>query len=165
MKNIRSSIFETNSSSTHSITISIDIPLVLDTIEPDEDGRIILNGGKFTSYRSDINSAIDKANYYAVRCLWNKYDSEKKLERLSEIIRKQTGAKEVIYNIKFPDYYGDNDMYDDTYSEFDHDHCNIYFGSSDNESDIDEIFKLPPCNLDMLTNFIFNPKCFVSFNS
>lgn len=86
---IRKSVFETNSSSSHSISLATeDKEFVLDTIYPDQDGRIFLTGGEFGWEWFKHNDALTKANYAAQDSI--------NMELLVEVIKEQTGATEVI---------------------------------------------------------------------
>lgn len=89
---IRNNVFETNSSSTHSISIRVGNQW--DTIIPDEEGKIYLNGGEFGWQWEKFNDALTKANYCAVDYIYDDF----KIEMLKEIICEYTGAKEVIMN-------------------------------------------------------------------
>lgn len=67
MKNIRNGIFETNSSSSHSITIcKVTNGIYDDTILPGENGIIVLTGGRFGWEWREYNDALTKANYCAI---------------------------------------------------------------------------------------------------
>jgi hypothetical protein len=92
MKNIRSSVFETNSSSTHSISISKDSYGILETIVPNDNGIIILIGGEFGWEWEKYNDALTKANYCAVDNINNR-------DMLIEVIKEHTGAKDVVIAI------------------------------------------------------------------
>jgi hypothetical protein len=98
MIKIRHAVFETNSSSTHSISIQSFKPIdgILDTIYPDSNGNITLFGGEFGWEEETYNDALTKANYCAV----DAEGDNKKLEMLSKLIKQHTGAKEVIYELK-----------------------------------------------------------------
>lgn len=86
----RKGVFETNSSSMHSISISDDVEYY-ETIYPDENGIIILIGGEFGWEIEKYNDAWTKANYAAVDVNGNK----EKTSMLKKVIREHTGAKEV----------------------------------------------------------------------
>ena len=62
---IRRNVFETNSSSSHSITIE-GVPTQDSTLVPDSDGTITLTGGQFGWTWARFNDALTKANYCAV---------------------------------------------------------------------------------------------------
>lgn len=109
MKNIRHNVFETNSSSSHSISISSNDPPEFDTIYPDKDGKIILTGGEFGWEYENYFDSLTKANYCAIDC---KNDSVME-QMLIEVIKEHTGASEVILKI-------DTDWNSGNYSYIDH---------------------------------------------
>lgn len=90
---VRKNIFETNSSSSHSITIQDGD--YWDTIEADEYGMITLTGGQFGWEWVKYNDALTKANYCAVNYIHN----DDKLEMLKEVIMEYTGCKRLIIDI------------------------------------------------------------------
>lgn len=94
MINVRLNVFETNSSSSHSITISpsTDCP---DTIHVREHGTIILRGGEFGWEWETYSDALEKANYCAVDCK----DDPEKQKMLINVIKKHTKAKRVIIDL------------------------------------------------------------------
>lgn len=97
----RKEIFETNSSSTHSISICEDIKnYVMDYIEPDGDGNIILTGGSFGWAWEKFDDAKTKANYCAQAISeMEKYPKEALM--LAEVISEQTGANEIIFDFGY----------------------------------------------------------------
>ena len=104
-KLIRTGVFETNSSSSHSISISADSDYILDgtTLVPDYNGEIKLRGGQFGWEWERFFDANTKANYCAVGCQNNDYFTD----MLIEVIKEQTGADEV--TISLGDSYIDHD--------------------------------------------------------
>ena len=94
MKNIRKNVFETNSSSSHSISISSRDNL-FDYLDQDENGIITLNGGEFGWSGGDFFDAETKANYCAV----DVYNDPKKRQMLIDVIKEHTGCKGVVLNI------------------------------------------------------------------
>jgi hypothetical protein len=88
---IRNSVFETNSSSQHSMSIS-EGNIVYDSISPDYDGVIRLSGGEYGWQTEKHNSTVFKANYLAQAYK----DQEHLTEKLVSIIEEHTGAKVVI---------------------------------------------------------------------
>ena len=82
---IRKSLFETNSSSTHSITIQESG----DYTSIKHNGRIELVGGKFGWEWAAYRDPETKANYCAVYAAGN----ESKIEMLKEVISEHTGAE------------------------------------------------------------------------
>lgn len=133
MKKIREGVFETNSSSTHSISIASGKCKMIDTIFPDENGDIVLNGGQFGWEIREYNNAITKANYCAI----DQFDNLDRIKMLSEVILEQTGAKRLILDFT-------NNYKDKNYSYIDH----------QSEGTSNEAFE----SKEILRNFIFNPE-------
>lgn len=100
MKQIRQSVFETNSSSTHSICIAMNPKGVYSTITPDAEGNVVLDGGEFGWEVETYTDPITKANYCAVDNL----EDEDKLEMLKTVIKEQTGCNEVIILAQCDEY-------------------------------------------------------------
>jgi hypothetical protein len=93
-KLIRTGVFETNSSSAHSVSIADNTKeFVLDTIYPDQDGNVTLEGGEFGWGWFKHNDALTKANYAAVDSMGN--DSFREI--LTKVLKDQTGAEEIVY--------------------------------------------------------------------
>lgn len=86
---IRKSVFETNSSSSHSITIGIGTEW--DNIIPNEKGNIILEGGEFGWECDSFNDALTKANYCAIDFLHDK----ELIEQLKRVIKDYTNCNKV----------------------------------------------------------------------
>ena len=97
MKTTRIGIFETNSSSTHSISLSKFN--IIDASFPLEDDKIILRGGEFGWGYEKITNALTKANYCAVAY---QYD-ESRLEMLKEAFHKVLG-EDIEVEINIDDY-------------------------------------------------------------
>lgn len=95
MINIREKVFETNSSSTHSITIASNSSGIYNTITPDK-GVVTLTGGEFGWEWKKYNDPLTKANYAAVYAQNNSI----KLNTLINVIKEHTGAKEVALDVK-----------------------------------------------------------------
>lgn len=144
MRKIRQGVFETNSSSTHSVSISkknssdfMDTSLV-----PDEDGNIVLTGGEFGWEVCSYNDAGTKANYLAVALI--EYSNIKKspgsemYEMFLDVIKEQTGCKEVIMGFS-------TDWDADDYSYIDHGHEH-------------GILEQVCADAETLRNFLFNTK-------
>jgi len=128
-KLIRSDVFETNSSSSHSVSIGNETKeFVLDTIYPDQNGNITLTGGEFGWDWFKHNDAITKANYAAVA---SNYNSGLK-DILIEVLTEQTGADNIIFAFS-------DESDDENWSYIDHDSVNVC-----------------PINKYELKNFIFN---------
>jgi hypothetical protein len=107
MKNIRNSVFETNSSSTHSICISPDFDCLTDTIIPNEDGTILILGKEFDWGIEYYNDCETKVSYL----LTSFHERNKKAyERVTEIVKEHTGAKNVVFDLN--DGYIDHQSYE-----------------------------------------------------
>lgn len=90
-KLIRIGVFETNSSSAHSIAMaSATQQFILDTIYPDQFGRIYVNGGEFGWNWDKYNDAQTKLDYA--------YQDSVDIEMLERVVKEQTGATEVIFD-------------------------------------------------------------------
>ena len=106
-KLIRKSVFETNSSSSHSISLaSEDKEFVLDTIYPNQDGIVTINGDEFGWEWFKTNEALVKASYVAQ----SHVHSDRILDLLKEVIMEQTGAEDVIFS-GLDSGYVDHDSY------------------------------------------------------
>lgn len=98
---IRRGVFETNSSSAHSLSIAgPEKQFVMDVLYPNQNGVITLTGGEFGWEWFKHNDAETKANYAAVDFNGN----ETNTEMLIEVIKEQTGAETVILDIGENDY-------------------------------------------------------------
>ena len=101
-KLIRNGVFETNSSSAHSISIADDTKeFVFDTLYPDENGSIIINGDEFGRDWFKYNDARTKASYAALSLGLHSV--------LIDVIKEQTGALEV--GLKVDEGYIDHQSY------------------------------------------------------
>lgn len=133
MKSVRHNVWETNSSSTHSVSIN-SYSGVYESISPDKEGIITLKGGQFGWEWSKYTDALTKANYCAVHAGEN--DSLRNM--LRDVILDHTGAKDIVFDIVF------SWSEDREYSGIDHqslDTAEEAFSSKEN-----------------LKNFIFNPE-------
>jgi len=94
MIQIRKSVFETNSSSTHSISIeSGDVKLYSNI---NHNGIIVLSGGQFGWEEETYNDPMTKANY----CAQDWFEDNQKMEMLVEVIKNHTLADEVIFDLE-----------------------------------------------------------------
>ena len=109
---IRYGVFETNSSSTHSISVATGAA-VYETLPLSQDDYVVLKGGEFGWERADYNDALTKANYMAIYAMsWahkkprsegplteadHFYYKEEFTEILKGVIKRQTGCKDVIF--------------------------------------------------------------------
>jgi hypothetical protein len=94
-KLIRHGVYETNSSSSHSVSIGLQESkeFLLDTLYPDQDGIITIEGGEYGWEWFKHNDAATKASYAAQQF---SHDDEK-LQILKEVIMEQTGAEDVVF--------------------------------------------------------------------
>lgn len=130
-KQIRIGVFESNSSSSHSLAIAdTSEEFLLDTIVPNEDGNVVLNGGEFGWAWQKFNDALTKANYCAV----DSKNDENRIHMLTEVLKEQTECKDVVLDF--------SDDYDHNWSYVDHQSV----GTSGQAFDSKET----------LRNFIFN---------
>ena len=93
-KLIRIGVFESNSSSSHSISIAKNnMDFVMDTIYPDQDGVIRVEGQEFGWAWRKFNDAMTKLAYVM-------QDQTSKHDMIIEVVKEQTGALEVIFDEK-----------------------------------------------------------------
>lgn len=129
MRKIRQGVFETNSSSTHSISISKNTDGLMDTIHPDSDGVIRLEGGDFGWEWEQYNDAKTKANYCFSDLTYRDWKDRDKLviknqdlfDMLVKVIKEHTGAKHIEFEQKGYgiDHQSDGTAYDAFDSEED----------------------------------------------
>jgi hypothetical protein len=88
---VRTGVFETNSSSSHSLSLAReDQEFVMDSIYPDQNGVIRVDGKEFGWGWDKFNDAITKLAY----AFQDSFDHE---DLIREVVMKQTGATEVIF--------------------------------------------------------------------
>lgn len=144
-KLIRRGVFETNSSSSHSVSIAdSDKEFVLDTIYPDQNGVVTIEGDEFGWEWFKHNDATTKASYVA-----QSYSNDKDvLDKLADVIREQTGAEEVRF-VGLDNGYVDHDSYGiapKTYEQmknFIFNKNSWLFGGNDNSSASPEFYHVP----------------------
>lgn len=106
-KLIRKGVFETNSSSSHSIAIATeDKEFVLDTIYPDQNGIVTIQGDEYGWEWFKHNDSETKASYAAQSFA----NDDTQLDVLREVIMEQTGANDVEF-VGLNDGYIDHDSY------------------------------------------------------
>ena len=92
-KLVRNSVFETNSSSAHSISLAKDdMDFVMDTIYPDQDGKILVLGCEFGWGWEKFNDSMTKLAYVFQDQGSNSFDM------IVEVVKEQTGALEVVFD-------------------------------------------------------------------
>lgn len=134
---IRKGVFETNSSSTHSLTIE-STSFLIDTIIP-EDGIVNIKPGEFGWEWEKFNDAYTKASYCLTGIQYVS-DKEEALSNLKEVIQKHTLCDEV--NL----IQGSDDYDDENYGYIDH--------QSREWGELDNLL----FDKEKLHNFIFNKK-------
>lgn len=99
MKTYRVNVFETNSSSSHSLILSnktLEDQYRCQTLAPDENGIIRLEGGEFGWEWERFTTAYWKANYLMVYALmYERFGDDSIKEMLIDVIIEETGAKAV----------------------------------------------------------------------
>ena len=134
---IRKSAFETNSSSTHSVSVCEDDDIfMLENLPLDNDGNLLLEGGQFGWEHKYYYDALTKTNYIAIY-LKLYYPEHDMIQTFENIIKEQTGAKNIFYLIKEDESY------------IDHQSCE--------SKDYHHLFK----NSKLLRNFIFHPRSYL----
>jgi hypothetical protein len=92
-KIVRKSVFETNSSSAHSLSLAkCDQEFVMDTIYPDQDGVILVKGEEFGWAWLKFNDAMTKLAYLM------QDQGSSHMDEIIEVVKEQTGALEVIFD-------------------------------------------------------------------
>ncbi len=147
---IRKSVFETNSSSSHSIVVCENGEYT-DHLTVDEDDRIIIGYNGKTEFGWEIkenNDADSKLNYLML------LSNEDRKERIIEIIKEHTGCKEVYYCIK--KYWGDDDTQVETETG---DLLDKVDGYVDHNSQ--DILEYEDFTTNFVLDFVFNPKSII----
>lgn len=105
MKITRQKVFETNSSSTHSISLSNKNEF-LDTLYPYPDGTLVFEG--MTCYQGfNTSDTLEKCNYYLTGIL-TQYDystTRKYLQTFKKIMQEHTGASRIIIDVEIDQQY------------------------------------------------------------
>ena len=104
MKKVRKGIFETNSSSSHSLSIGVLLEGDADVDESNDD-KIVLGNGKFGWEWEDYDSWLDKADYLAL--LMGNYNFGDINNLLNAIHRKYPNATIIISNNGYIDHGSD----------------------------------------------------------
>jgi hypothetical protein len=118
MKNIRSGVFETNSSSSHSVTVDMSAD-VLETLTPST--SIIIPSIDFSNYDEgvEIKDAVTKASYAALAAL---EDTDSGLaDMVRRVIEKQTGFSVILPSADFYGHVGNYNSAENTAKMFESD--------------------------------------------
>ncbi len=114
MRKERQRAFETNSSSSHSITIS-NYGCPTDTLRV-ENGECAIFPGEFGWEIAAYNDAVTKASYCLTYAKHREEHSAKELLMLEKVIKEHTGAEKVSFNESTDKYdpwgYIDHQSYD-----------------------------------------------------
>ena len=144
-KLIRKGVFETNSSSSHSIAIATeDKEFVLDTIYPDQNGIVTIQGDEYGWEWFKHNDSETKASYAAQSFA----NDDNQLDVLKEVIMEQTGANDVIFE-GLDNGYIDHDSYGTTprtkheLKNFIFNKNSWLFGGNDNSSPDPTFYHVP----------------------
>lgn len=144
-KLIRKGVFETNSSSSHSISLATeDKQFVLDTLYPDQNGVVTIYGDEYGWEWFKHNDAQTKASYAAQSFA----NDDSRLDVLKEIIMEQTGADDVNF-VGLNDGYIDHDSYGivptsrEELKNFIFNKNSWLFGGNDNSSPKPEFYHVP----------------------
>lgn len=98
MQKIRQNVFETNSSSTHSISISdVNSEDLMEIVTLGFEEIINLKGGEFGWEIASYNDFYTKANYLAVLIILYSDEYGQYKEMFEEVIKTQTGCKNIVY--------------------------------------------------------------------
>ena len=142
-KLIRNGVFETNSSSAHSVSVDMyNKQFVMDTIYPNQNGVVFIEGGEFGWDWFKSNDADFKASYAAQQFS----NDDSKLDLLKEVIMEQTGATDVMFKT---DGYVDHDSYGileggkEWLRNFIFNKNSWVFGGNDNERPDPTIYNVP----------------------
>ena len=146
-KLIRNGVFETNSSSCHSISIDKNNKnFTASSLYVDEDGCVTLTGGEFGWEQEEYFDALTKANYCAQDIYGYDWRSdsysldEYKKNMLIDVIKEQTGCTDVLFDIQsLKDGYIDHESNGTSYRAFQ--------------------------NKEILRNFIFNRNSYLETNN
>jgi hypothetical protein len=98
---VRNKVFETNSSSCHSISIHKDDVETYHTLYPDKEGVLTFTGGEFGWEFAKYHDAITKAEYIVTLF---KVHGKSDQELFERVVLDHTGASRIEYDIKGEDY-------------------------------------------------------------
>ncbi len=135
---IRNGVFETNSSSTHSVSVTVDPDTVLDGYAPDDDGIIRLHGMQFGWEVENYDDVYTKM-VYALQYL-TYINNPEYIQQFYDVVKEHTGASDIIID-NF-----DLRKFEYGYGYIDH--------QSVDDSDINSVF----FDRDKLKMFIFSSK-------
>ena len=150
LRNIRKSVWETNSSSVHSLVVCNIDSESSQIIKISKDLSIEFYGGEYGWGPDSCDTAEEKANYLAVYLMLYSKDADK-IEMFERVIKEVTGAETLKY--MFLNSNGDSDYGDDNWSYIDPQ------GYEDGNWDL--LF----ASDDTLKDFIFNRKYSINISN
>ena len=156
-KLIRKSVFETNSSSAHSLAFATDISgTVYDTIYPDKDGYVVIDCSDYYFARQVpriTNKTEEKIAFFASVWGENHYNEEDKMELLVSVIKANSKAHDVMFlglnetSIEFWDDFDLPQDFDELYRIIFDKNCYLRIAGDEDDfrSEEDrELFNNPP---------------------
>jgi len=108
MKKIRNAVFETNSSSSHSISVSeVNSDELMDNVMVmNENDDVVIEPGEFGWEQEVYNDSVTKASYMLTYIKNYCGDREEEFESMfKDVIKEQTGCNDVILNESGDQYY------------------------------------------------------------
>lgn len=105
-RKIRNSVFETNSSSVHSVIIGSKDYSSVEIFKPDKSMTVKFSGGEFGWSYDILSSSYEKANYIAVYLMLYDKD-ESRIKMFEEVVKEMTTAQSILY--EFMDSNGDSE--------------------------------------------------------
>lgn len=98
MENVRANVFETNSSSSHSVSVTIESEGVLDTIAPDKRGEILIHGDDWSYAEFSSSDSLEKAG--AIAIMFHLTEDEDLKKMFEKVVLEHTGATKIVYDIR-----------------------------------------------------------------
>lgn len=118
MKQIRPAVFETNSSSSHSISFSTKMDIDTSLV-PDESGLLVIGKNcnkQFGWEIEEYNDAETKAMYAYIQARYSQ--NQDHIDMVYDVIIKQTGATEIIFWAEVDEYNSSDWAYIDHQSAY-----------------------------------------------
>jgi len=149
-KLIRHNVFETNSSSSHSVSIADSTKeFILETIYPDSEGTIYVDGDGYGWGYFKHNDAVTKLSYAAQQFNGDNF----RLEMLTDLVKEQTGAENIVYRLEhgYVDHQSSDilrDMTAEELSNFIFNKNSWLFGGNDNLQPDPEFYIVPTYDKD-----------------
>ena len=97
MKNIRTSVFETNSSSTHSVSFDENTTCFV-PCPPDEQGYMVIEGREYGRAKETFSTVYERLSYAAVAAKSQGTRHNKFLQLFEKVVKDYTKCDEIVYN-------------------------------------------------------------------